>query len=138
MAAGEQTMSVESPRVVAVMSDLFFAAKVRDEAQKLGMATVIVNDQAAALEHVKSGAAVAILDLNCASSDPLSLIAKIKSDPETAGVGIIGFVSHVQTELRQKASDCGCDRVVARSVFARDLAELLKRFAPAPAVREAH
>jgi CheY-like chemotaxis protein len=131
-------MSVESPKVVAVMSDLFFSAKVRDEARKLGMITVIVKDQAEALDHIKSGAAVAILDLNCASSDPLGLIAKIKSDPETAGVGIIGFVSHVQTDLRQKASDCGCDRVVARSVFARDLPELLKRFAPAPAVHEAH
>ncbi len=131
-------MSVESPKVVAVMSDLFFSAKVQDEAKKLGMSTVIVKDQALALDHIKSGAAVAILDLNCASSDPLGLIAKIKSDPDIAGVGIIGFVSHVQTDLRQKASDCGCDRVVARSVFARDLPELLKRFAPAPAVREAH
>jgi CheY-like chemotaxis protein len=131
-------MPVESPKVVAVMSDLFFSAKVQDEAKKLGMSTVIVKDHAAAFDLIKSGAAMAILDLNCASSDPLGLIAKIKSDPETAGIAIIGFVSHVQTDLRQKASDCGCDRVVARSVFARDLAELLKRFAPAPAVREAH
>jgi CheY-like chemotaxis protein len=131
-------MSVESPKVVAVMSDLFFSAKVRDEAMRLGMSTLIVKDHAAAFDHIKSGAAVAILDLNCASSDPLSLIAKIKGDPETAGVGIIGFVSHVQTDLRQKASDCGCDRVVARSVFARDLPELLKRFAPPPAVHEGH
>ena len=130
-------MSAESPKVVAVMSDLFFSAKVQDEAKKLGMSTLIVKDQAAAFDHIKSGAAVVILDLNCAASDPLGLIAKIKSDPETAGVAIIGFVSHVQTDLRQKACDCGCDRVVARSVFARDLAELLKRFAPAPAVREA-
>jgi CheY-like chemotaxis protein len=130
-------MSVESPKVVAVMSDLFFSAKVQDEGKKLGMTTVIVKDQAQALNHIKAGAAVAILDLNCASSDPLGLIAKIKSDPATAAIGIIGFVSHVQTDLRQKASDCGCDRVVARSVFARDLPELLKRFAPAPAAHEA-
>lgn len=130
-------MPVESPKVVAVMSDLFFSAKVQDEARKLGMATVIVRDQAAAFDHIKFGAAVVILDLNCASCDPFGLIAKVKSDPEVAAVGIIGFVSHVQTDLRQKASDCGCDRVVARSVFARDLPELLKRFAPAPAVREA-
>jgi CheY-like chemotaxis protein len=130
-------MPVESPKVVAVMSDLFFSAKIRDEARKLGMSTVIVKDHEATLDHIKSGAAVTILDLNCASSDPMGLIAKIKSDPETAGICIIGFVAHVQTDLRQKASDCGCDRVVARSVFARDLPELLKRFAPVSAVREA-
>ena len=126
-------MFPEATKVVAVMSDLFFSAKVQDEAKKLGMSTVIAKDEAAALAHLNPGTAVVILDLNCASLNPIDLIRKVKANPETVGIGIIGFVSHVQTDLRQRAAECGCDRVVARSVFARDLPELLKRFIPAPA-----
>ena len=74
-----------------------------------------------------------IVDLNCATVDPILLIARTKADPATKAIPIVGFVSHVQTELRQKAAAAGCDVVVPRSVFAQDLPAILERFiTPAP------
>jgi len=120
------------------MSDLFFSAKINDEAKKLGMTAVFVKDKAVALEQLKSNPAVVIFDLNCASADPLGLIGTMKHNPETDAVPAIGFISHVQTELKQKALDAGCDSVVPRSVFAQNLPAMLKdavenaRFTPRP------
>jgi CheY-like chemotaxis protein len=116
--------------VVAVMSDLFFAAKINDAAKRMGLSVAIVQDLARALEKIQAGAAMVIVDLNCASARPLELIAQMKSDPATSEIPIVGFVSHVQVDLRQSAADAGCDLVVPRSVFSQDLPAILARFAP--------
>jgi CheY-like chemotaxis protein len=115
-------------KVLAVMNDLFFSAKINDAAKKLGMTTVFVKDKAVALEQLKLNPAVVIFDLNCTSVDPVEFIRAMKGNPETASIGTVGFVSHVQTDLKLKAQETGCDTVVARSVFAQNLSGILERF----------
>lgn len=117
-------------KLLAVMSDLFFAAKINDEAKKLGMTAVFVKDKAVALEQLKSHPALVIFDLNCASADPLSLLEAMKQDPETAAIPTVGFISHVQVDLKQKAQEAGCGTVVARSVFAQNLRSILEAHFP--------
>ena len=107
------------------MGDLFFAAKINDAAKKLGTSAVFVKDKAVALEQFKLNPPVVIFDLNCAGADRLELIRAIKKDPTTASIPTIGFISHVQTALRQQAQDAGCETVIARSVFDRDIPLLL-------------
>jgi CheY-like chemotaxis protein len=116
-------------KVLAVMSDLFFSVKINDAAKKLGMTAEFVKDKTLALEKAKSKPPLIILDLNCEAADPLGLIAAIKASPETAGIAMIGFVSHVQVDLKQKAQEAGCDTVVARSVFAQNLPAILESHA---------
>ena len=71
-----------------------------------------------------------IIDLNCNRVDPIALISRLKSG-DTPKVPLIGFVSHVQGELKQKAHEAGCDMVMARSAFSQNLAQILKRHAGA-------
>ena len=40
---------------------------------------------------------------------------------------IIGFLSHVQGDLKQKAHEVGCDMVLPRSAFSQNLPQLLRR-----------
>jgi CheY-like chemotaxis protein len=134
-------MAEKAGKVLAVMSDLFFSVKINDAAKKLGTSAEFVKDKMLALE--KAGAKpplikppLIILDLNCDAVEPLDLIARIKANPDTAGIPLIGFVSHVQTQVRQAAQNLGCDTVVARSVFAQNLPAILERAISAP-VREA-
>lgn len=115
-------------KVLAVMSDLFFSAKINDAAKKLGTTAVFVKDNAVALAQLKLNPALVIFDLNCTSADPLELIKAMKEDPATASIGTVGFISHVQTDLKRKAEDSGCDTVVARSVFAQNLPAILERY----------
>jgi len=42
-----------------------------------------------------------------------------------SNIKLLGFFSHVQTELKKNALSAGFDEVIPRSVFARDLEELL-------------
>jgi CheY-like chemotaxis protein len=129
-------MTEKAGKVLAVMSDLFFSVKINDAAKKLGTSAEFVKDKTLALEKARLKPPLIIFDLNCDAADPLGLIASIKANPETAGIPMIGFVSHVQAKLKQSAQDLGCDTVVARSVFAQNLPAMLESAISAP-VREA-
>src|ERR1700733_792546 len=123
-------------KVLAVMSDLFFSAKINDAAKKLGMTAVFVKENAVALEQLKLNPALVLFDSTCTSADPLELIKAMKENPATASTGTVGFISHVQTDLKRKAQETGCDTVVARSVFAQNLPAILEHFV-SQQVREA-
>jgi CheY-like chemotaxis protein len=120
-------------KILVVMSDLFFSAKINDAAKKFGATIAVVQNEAKFQERIQEQPLMVILDLNCTTVDPIQLIAQVKADPANVAIPVIGFVSHVQTELRQRAAGAGCDLVVARSVFAQDLQAILARFiAPLP------
>src|SRR5713101_6932155 len=75
---------------------------------------------------------VIIFDLNNANGKPLTLIPKLKTKLKK-GTSIIGFLSHVQGDLKQKAHEVGCDMVLPRSAFSQNLPQLLRRHgAPEP------
>jgi len=71
--------------------------------------------------------------MNNANAKPLSLIPKLKTNLKK-GTSIIGFLSHVQGDLKMKAHEVGCDMVLPRSAFSQNLPQLLRRHgAPEPA-----
>ncbi len=70
-----------------------------------------------------------ILDLNHRSIPALDIVRNLKSDTRTKGVLVLGFVSHVQTDLIAAAREAGCDMVLARSAFSQQLPQLLRRLA---------
>jgi len=51
------------------------------------------------------------------------------------GTNIIGFLSHVQGDLKLRAQEAGCDMVLPRSAFSQNLPQLLRRHG-APEDRE--
>ena len=61
----------------------------------------------------------------------LEMIVALKTNEATKGISLLGYVSHVQGELKQKAHDSGCDMVMARSAFSLNLPQILKRHAGA-------
>lgn len=116
-------------RAVAVVDDLFFTVKILDAAKRAGFAMEFVKSEIDAIGKAKDAPAMMILDLNCGAVDPLRLIGALKGDPQTKGVSLIGYVSHVQGELKQQAQEAGCDMVLARSAFSQNLPQLFKRYA---------
>ncbi len=114
-------------RILAVVTDLFFTVKISDAAKRAGMQVEFVKDEATVLEKARAKPSVIILDLNAAAVQPIELISKLKSDPELNRISLIGYVSHVQGELKQSAHEAGCDIVMARSAFSQNLPNILKR-----------
>src|SRR3954468_16082699 len=115
-------------KVVAVLNDLMFQVKIQDAARKAGLEMAFVKSQSQALEIAGQQPAMIILDLNYSAASPLETIEKLKGDEKTKNVSLVGYVSHVQVELKQAAQQKGCDVVIARSAFTQNLPEILARY----------
>jgi CheY-like chemotaxis protein len=66
-----------------------------------------------------------ICDLHSEKFDVLGLARTLKTEPATRDIPLIGFFSHVQTDLQKAAEDAGFDRVMPRSLFTKSLAEIV-------------
>ena len=115
--------------MVAVLSDLMFTVKIQEAAKRAGLEAVFVKSQQDVLSQAKNKPAVIILDLNNTGAEPLDVIAKLKNDKETSDIHLLGYVSHVQADLKQAAQERGCDMVIARSAFSQNLPAILERYA---------
>ena len=120
----------ESKNIVAVLSDLMFTVKIQDAARRAGLESVFVSNEQDTLRLAAGQPALIILDLNMNAVEPLRLIERLKGDAATRGIPLLGFVSHVQTDLRSAAERQGCDTVLARSAFSQNLSAILARYAP--------
>jgi CheY-like chemotaxis protein len=121
--------------MVAFVDDLFFIAKIQETARKLNAKMKFVKSEKEVLEMVAAGEAkpsLIIFDLNHHTVRPLTVIPKLKAKLKRE-TNIIGFLSHLQGELKVKAQEAGCDMVLPRSAFSQNLPQLLRRHAAAEA-----
>ena len=118
---------MESKKVLAVLEDLFFTVKINEAAKRAGLSITFVKSEQDVLEHAKNQPALIILDINFQGIDPLTLIRKLKADEQTKRINLIGYLSHVQGELKLQAQEAGCDMVMPRSAFSQNLPQILKR-----------
>lgn len=122
-------MPNEPKRVIAVVNDLFFSSKLTEAAKRAGMSLEFVKEPEAVLEKAKGRPQLIVLDLNFESADPLMLIGALKGSADTKGISLIGYLSHIQVELKQQAQEAGCDMVMARSALSQNLPLIFKRHA---------
>lgn len=125
--------------VLALVDDLFFQAKLAETARKVGIKLKTVSTGAALLDALNGasnpasggapgGAArgdlprLIVVDLN-ARHGPLEAIETLRGGGNP--VPVIGFLSHVQTDLAERARAAGCKQVLPRSGFTANLSEIL-------------
>ncbi|HEX7960347.1 MAG TPA: response regulator [Terriglobales bacterium] len=116
-------------KIICFVDDLFFLAKIQEVARKLGVKVEFVKADKESLERITEGEekpALIIFDLNNANAKPLTTIPKLRSKLKK-GTSIVGFLSHLQGDLKMKAQEAGCDMVVPRSAFSQNLPALLRR-----------
>ncbi|HEY0079110.1 MAG TPA: response regulator [Pyrinomonadaceae bacterium] len=114
-------------RVMAVVDDMFFAAKIRGTAEQYGVRVDFARSADAIFETAtEEPPSLLIIDLNAQRTDPFALAERLKADERLRSVPILGFFSHVQTELQNRALASGFDRVLPRSAFTKKLPEILQ------------
>jgi CheY-like chemotaxis protein len=113
-------------RILAAVEDLLFKSKISETASQLGIEATFPRNPRRLLEAMhESPPDLLVLDLNSARFESLTLLEDMSSDEATRDVPTVGFLSHVQKDLAVAAREAGCDRVVARSAFTKDLPQIL-------------
>ena len=119
-------------RIFCFIDDLFFQAKINETSKKLGVKVEFVKgdkDSVAKLTDGPEGErpTLVVFDLNNLNAKPMTLIPKFKAKLKKA-TSIIGFLNHLQGDLKLKAIEAGCDTVMPRSAFSQSLPNLLRRY----------
>ncbi|HEV3219857.1 MAG TPA: response regulator [Candidatus Acidoferrales bacterium] len=121
-------------KVIALVDDLFFRARIAETARHVGVEFEAVGTGKELLEKVRAAPgsaqakdgppALIIFDLNARGGALESL-----RDLQAAGnqIPAVAFLSHVQTELAEQARAAGCAEVMPRSKFTENLAAILER-----------
>lgn len=127
-------MSETAPaRIYFFIEDLFFVAKIQEVSRKLGVKVEFVKgDGKEALSRITDAPenerpSLLVFDLNNTVTKPLTLIPKVRAKLKKS-VSIIGFLSHLQGDLKLKATEAGCDTVMPRSAFSQSLPNLIMRY----------
>ena len=118
-------------RIYCFIEDLFFLAKINETARKLGVKVAFVKNDKEVIAKLTDAReeerpSLVVFDLNNAAAKPLTLIPRLKSKLKR-GTSVIGFLSHLQGDLKAKALEAGCDMVMPRSAFSQNLPTLLRR-----------
>ena len=119
-------------RIYFFIDDLFFTAKIQETARKLGVKVAFVKNEKEQIAALTAGEnedhpGLIVFDLNNANAKPMTLIPKLKAKLKKT-TSIIGFLSHLQGDLKAKAVEAGCDTVMPRAAFSQNLPNLLRRY----------
>jgi hypothetical protein len=133
--SSEPTVAVRADavtRIFCFIEDLFFQAKIVETAKKLGVKVEFVKGDKESVARLTDLAeaerpALLVFDLNNLNAKPMTLIPKLKTKFKKA-TSIIGFLNHLQGDLKMKAIEAGCDTVMPRSAFSQSLPNLLRRY----------
>src|SRR5215204_3368157 len=115
-----------SQTVISVVDDMFFASKIRAVAEAAGVEISFPRSLEAVVSKAReTKPGLILVDLHNQRIDPIALARELKADQELRDIKLLGFFSHIQTELKMNALSAGFDQVIPRSVFARELPEIL-------------
>ena len=119
-------------KIYFFIEDLFFTAKIQETARKLGVKIAFMKNDKESIAALTSSEEVdrpglIVFDLNNANAKPLTLIPKLKAKLKKS-TSIVGFLSHLQGDLKAKAVEVGCDTVMPRAAFSQNLPNLLRRY----------
>jgi PleD family two-component response regulator len=112
--------------VIAIVDDMFFVSKIQATAKAVGVIVRFPRTLNAARETVSEDIPdLVVVDLHNQKLNPLELAREFKTNERLQSIPLLGFFSHVQKELQKQAVEAGYDQILPRSVFARDLADIL-------------
>ena len=112
--------------LLIAVPDLLFRSKLRDAAQNAGADTSSASNSGVVLERARETCPeVVVIDLGDERLEPFDLIRNLKAEPSLSATQIVGFFSHVRTDIRDAAKAAGCDVILPRSVVVSALAGIL-------------
>lgn len=117
-------MSDEKTLVVA--PDLLMRQKIVGGLQALGYPSAGVAKLTRLAAALDDGAPAAVLvEIDSPDIDAAAVIEDLVGDARTGNAPIVGFCSHMRTELMDQVRELGADRVIARGELVRRLGDVM-------------
>lgn len=85
---------------------------------------VFAKTQDAFWQQVGEQPALIVFDLNYSAMEPLALLEQLQE--QAPALPTVGYLPHVQEELRRAAAVAGCQRVLPRSAFSTEVETLIR------------
>lgn len=118
-------MAVDSPGVIVFVPDLLLRQRFVEGLTAGGIAARGVSSEArmrtALTEAVPAGI---VVELDGPGIDGLDLVTRLKADPATSTIPLLGVCAHTQVDLITGARAAGCDRVASRGELERRLGDV--------------
>jgi len=116
-------------RVVALIPDLLFGSQVQGALTAAGHEVELVGDGDRARERLAAIPQVLVVDLVDEALNGSALVEAFAAEGLLERTRTLGFYSHVDVHVRERAEQAGFDLVVPRSRMAREGAALVTRLA---------
>lgn len=112
--------------VVAAVDDIFFTTRLRAAAND----TDVVLDFASSADELETRMdrrtpRLVLVDLNAEGFDGVDIVRQVRSAVGD-DVTVVAFFRHVDTDLKEEATEAGADDVLARRAFVQQIPELLE------------
>jgi len=111
---------------VFITQDLFFSSRVGSLAREGGHEVVVARTPEEAASRAP-GAGLVILDLQRQGLEIETAVRQLRQTFPTAG--LVAYGPHVAEAALREARDAGCDEVLPRSQFDRQIPQLFERYA---------
>jgi len=114
-------------RAVYVTSDLLFSSRVTQAARKQGLEIAVVGSEERMLEESVAGdVSLVILDLGRVGSDLHQYVAALRG--QAPATTIVAYAPHVDEAALASAQSAGCDLVLTRGQFDREISQLMATY----------
>jgi len=117
--------------VLFLSSDLVFSSRLAAAGQRLGINVSTVSSIDAAVERIQGNLIeLVVCDLSAPGAEPQALVAGLRR--EQANLAIVAYAPHVHEKRLEAATEAGCNEVLTRGQFDRQMDEILTRYAGQP------
>src|ERR1041384_3767690 len=90
--------------ILAIVDDMFFKSKIRAVAEAVGTEISFPRNKDALFQKAREAKPqLIIVDLHNQKIEPATLATELKADEELRAIPLLGFFSHVETELQRNA-----------------------------------
>jgi CheY-like chemotaxis protein len=115
------------PQVLALVDDLLFLSRIREAARGTGLEIRPVGRSSDLLAGVRDGGRLVLVDADSGRLPWAEAVAALRREqpPAPTPIPVVAFFSHVNTGRVETARAAGCDRVLARGTFVKELPGIL-------------
>ncbi len=114
------------PPIIAFVDDLMFLSRIKEAARAGGREVRSARTVTGLLEACRDSPALVLIDLDSARLPVSDALRALASEPSLTSIRSVGFFSHVNAERAEAAKALGCNRVLSRGSFVRELPELMR------------